>query len=187
MKNAILSNIVKVIRSSNGICSTDIAKSLRLDRHTISKYLEVLKTNGVITFKKIGMAKVWYPSESQILSLLENNDELSNSLKQFLDSFDNKVHIIDKNMRLIYVNEDNNLKKYNKTTIKCYKLHKGGKALCKSCAVDETLRTGEKRISLIRGKTNLKLTVIPIKNYKNETTAVIEVMSKIEDENILGP
>lgn len=188
MKSNILDNVIKVVRESNGISSIEIAKKIKLDRHTTAKYLEVLNTNGAINFRKIGMAKVWYPSESPLLSLFESDGEVGTSLRKFLDSFDDTVNIIDKNMKIVYVNKGaKNVKNAtnDNTRLRCYKIYQDGKKLCKYCVVDKTLRTGKRQTSVDmikdeRGrKTQLKLTTIPIKNYKNDTVGVIELMNKV--------
>ncbi len=185
MENKIFNKIVNIIRESKyGVSSIEISKELSLDRHTIAKYLEVLKTNGLIDYKRIGMAKVWYPLESTLLSLLENDTEMGNNLRGFLDSFGGDVNIIDKNMKVVYKNkEDKNPENISRAPIiRCYKIHKDGRMICKNCVVVKTLKTGEKQsiVNTVKKngkKTNLKLTTIPIKNYKNETVAVVELVN----------
>ena len=186
MENKILDRIVNIIRESKyGISSTEISKELSLDRHTTAKYLEVLKTNGLIDYKKVVMAKVWYPLESTLLSLFENDTEIGNNLRSFLDYFDGDINIIDKNMKVVYVNKKNNPKNMSSKApiIRCYKIHKDGKMICKDCVVIKTLETGEKQsiVNTVKNrlgkKSNLRLTAIPIKNYKNETVAVVELVN----------
>ena len=53
--------IVDFIRKSPiGVTSSDIARSVGLNRMTITKYLAVIREKALIDFKQFGMAKLWY-------------------------------------------------------------------------------------------------------------------------------
>src|SRR3989344_416751 len=55
------SKIVDFIRKSPiGVTSSDIARSVGLNRMTITKYLAVIREKALIDFKQFGMAKLWY-------------------------------------------------------------------------------------------------------------------------------
>jgi len=47
-------------KSPIGASSTEIAKSVGLNRMTITKYLAIIKEKTLIDFKQFGMAKLWY-------------------------------------------------------------------------------------------------------------------------------
>ena len=47
-------------KSPLGVTSSDIAKSVGLNRMTITKYLAIIKEKALIDFKPFGMAKLWY-------------------------------------------------------------------------------------------------------------------------------
>jgi hypothetical protein len=60
-KTDIHTNILEYLRSLDfGASSTDISRHLGKSRITVSKNLEVMRAKGVIDFKRIGMAKLWY-------------------------------------------------------------------------------------------------------------------------------
>ena len=53
--------IVDFIKKSPiGVTSSDIARSVGLNRMTITKYLAVIRERALIDFKQFGMAKLWY-------------------------------------------------------------------------------------------------------------------------------
>jgi len=47
-------------KSPLGTSSTEIAKSIGLNRMTITKYLAIIKEKALIDFKQFGMAKLWF-------------------------------------------------------------------------------------------------------------------------------
>jgi len=54
-------NIIDCIKKSPiGVTSSEIAKSIGLNRMTMIKYLAIIKEKALIDFKQFGMAKLWY-------------------------------------------------------------------------------------------------------------------------------
>ena len=54
-------NIVKVLsKSASGMSINDIADDLKVSRHTIAKYILVLKEMGVIDQYEVGRAKLCF-------------------------------------------------------------------------------------------------------------------------------
>lgn len=54
-------NILNYLRRSDfGASSTEISKNIGKSRVTVSKHLEVMKVRGLVDFKRVGMAKLWY-------------------------------------------------------------------------------------------------------------------------------
>jgi ribosomal protein S18 acetylase RimI-like enzyme len=49
----------KLKTSPTGLQTEDLAERLGLTRHTVAKYLEVLRAEGKVHFKKVGRAKLW--------------------------------------------------------------------------------------------------------------------------------
>ena len=49
-----------VKKSPIGVTSSDIARSVGLNRMTITKYLAIIREKALIDFKQFGMAKLWY-------------------------------------------------------------------------------------------------------------------------------
>ncbi|MAE42255.1 hypothetical protein CMO93_00665 [Candidatus Woesearchaeota archaeon] len=53
--------IIDFIKTSPiGVTSTEIAKSIGLNRMTMTKYLAIIKEKALIDFKQFGMSKLWY-------------------------------------------------------------------------------------------------------------------------------
>ncbi|MFC1679127.1 GNAT family N-acetyltransferase [Elusimicrobiota bacterium] len=52
--------------SSEGMQTEEIAGALDLTRHTIAKYLEVLRAKDRITYRKAGRTKIWKSSSSAV-------------------------------------------------------------------------------------------------------------------------
>jgi ribosomal protein S18 acetylase RimI-like enzyme len=59
-KKNIQGKILEILKSSSsGLQTEEISERLRLTRHTVAKYLEILRAEGKIHFKKIGRTKLW--------------------------------------------------------------------------------------------------------------------------------
>ena len=60
MTKDIQSKIVNVLKKSPlGLQMEEVADKLCLNRHTIAKYLEVLRAEGKIHYRKVGRSKLW--------------------------------------------------------------------------------------------------------------------------------
>ena len=52
--------ILKILKSSpSGLQMEGLAEKLGLTRHTVAKYLEILRAEGRIHYHKIGRSKLW--------------------------------------------------------------------------------------------------------------------------------
>jgi DNA-binding IclR family transcriptional regulator len=49
-------------KQSMGATVTDIASKLNMSRTTTVKYLEVMRATGLLDYKEVGMAKLWFVS-----------------------------------------------------------------------------------------------------------------------------
>jgi ribosomal protein S18 acetylase RimI-like enzyme len=59
-KKNIQDKILVILRASpSGLQMEELSERLRLTRHTVAKYLEILRAEGKIHFKKIGRTKLW--------------------------------------------------------------------------------------------------------------------------------
>jgi GNAT superfamily N-acetyltransferase/biotin operon repressor len=84
MEESIHDQILNILKSSpSGLQTEELAKKLGLTRHTVAKYLEVLRAEGKIHFKKIGRSRLWkemsISASTRILSM-EDLDEILNIL-----------------------------------------------------------------------------------------------------------
>jgi predicted transcriptional regulator len=146
------------------ITINEVADSIRVDRHTAAKRLEMLKSKGLVEYRTIGKSKVWKISKSPFLNALRDNDDISNNIKNILQHVDGHITIQDKNKILWSNNKNNDC---------CRSNHKK----CKDCAVEKTFRTGisESTIRNVQRK-KVKIVTQPIKDDNNHTIAVVEIM-----------
>lgn len=60
MEKNLQAQILKVLKSSpSGLQMEEIAEKLGLTRHTVAKYLEILRAEGKIHYRKVGRSKIW--------------------------------------------------------------------------------------------------------------------------------
>jgi ribosomal protein S18 acetylase RimI-like enzyme len=60
MEENVQSQVLKILQSEkSGLQMEDLAGKLNLTRHTVAKYLEVLRAEGKIHYHKIGRTKIW--------------------------------------------------------------------------------------------------------------------------------
>ncbi|MFQ6037107.1 MAG: GNAT family N-acetyltransferase [Candidatus Aminicenantales bacterium] len=76
MEKGIRSRIIQALESSpSGLQIEDLAERLGLSRHTVAKYLEVLRAEGKVHFRKLGRTKLWMAlSASAEIRMLEMED-----------------------------------------------------------------------------------------------------------------
>jgi GNAT superfamily N-acetyltransferase/biotin operon repressor len=82
MEETIQSKILQIIQSaSSGLQTEEIAQQLNLTRHTVAKYLEVLRAEGKIHYNKIGRTKLWTDVSSAVSIRLLSTDDLEDILR----------------------------------------------------------------------------------------------------------
>jgi GNAT superfamily N-acetyltransferase len=76
MQERLQAQVLKVLKASpSGLQSEELAEKLSLTRHTIAKYLEVLRAEGKIYYHKIGRTKLWKElSATATIRLLNMSD-----------------------------------------------------------------------------------------------------------------
>jgi len=173
MENSTESKILEIIKKSKEkIPTQDIAKLLNLERHTTSKYLEILQSKGLIQFKNIGRTKLWCLTESPVLSIIRDG----NPFRDVLNSFEEGITIMDENKSIIWANNKVGGKDY------CYETY--SKEHCKDCPATTTFKTGKKHkivntYTKNGKKISYELTTSPIKDNNEKTVAVMEVSRRI--------
>lgn len=173
MKNSTETQILGIIRNSKEkIPTQEIARKLNLERHTTSKYLEILQSKGLVEFQVIGRTKLWYPTNSQILSIIKEG----NPFREVLNAFDEGITIMDKNKGVIWANNQMDKNSY------CYESY--SKEHCKDCPAVKTFKTGKKHRTVNTYTKNGKrisyeLVTSPIKDNEKKTIAVMEVSRKL--------
>lgn len=81
MDTNIQTKILEILKSSpSGIQMEELAEKLGLTRHTIAKYLEILRAEGKIHYVKVGRSKLWKDisstSEIRMLEMADLDDIL---------------------------------------------------------------------------------------------------------------
>lgn len=74
--------ILKILQNSrSGLQMEEVAEKLGLTRHTVAKYLEVLRAEGKIHYSKIGRTKLWKDVSAAITVRLLGPEDLENVLR----------------------------------------------------------------------------------------------------------
>lgn len=82
MEENIQANILKIIQASaSGIQMEEVAEQLSLTRHTVAKYLEVLRAEGRIHYNKIGRTKLWTDVSAAVSIRFLGMDDLDDILR----------------------------------------------------------------------------------------------------------
>ncbi|MBS3141637.1 HTH domain-containing protein [Candidatus Woesearchaeota archaeon] len=157
----IYNNIVHILeQSQRGLLTNEISEKLNLERHTASKYLQLLKEKGIISVKEIGKAKLWFLSnDSKLEQLKKISDKLGISLDSLFSSLAHDIVVIDKNNKIII----------GKT--KC------DERKCKTCMTKKTLTTGKEQKMINK---NLELISSPIKDDRGKTIGIIEFSRRLK-------
>jgi len=71
--------IIDLLKKSRmGASNTEISSATGLSRPTIIKYLGIMKVQGMVDYRNVGMAKLWYlPLEIELSDLLEEKEIMS--------------------------------------------------------------------------------------------------------------
>ncbi len=82
MEENIQTQILKILQSAkSGFQMEDLAEKLSLTRHTVAKYLEVLRAEGKIHYNKIGRTKLWTDVSATIAIRFLGMDDLEDILR----------------------------------------------------------------------------------------------------------
>ena len=167
-----------IAKATEPIHNTEIARALDLNRVTATKYLSVLYSKGLISFKKVGMAKVWAPTENPVLLAFEINDEDNTTIQAF-NGLDECVSVLDKDYEIVWYNKAME-KMHGKLSKlkgkKCYSMFHQEKDVCKNCPITETFETGKaKRSSMRKNNVSIEMSTAPLKGKAGKILAVIKV------------
>jgi transcriptional regulator with PAS, ATPase and Fis domain len=183
--------IIKILeKNKRGLSLTEISNILEQDRRTIAKKLEIMKAKGFVDYEQIGMAKLWSLSKSPIINLLMRNDEKSSVVKNILNSLDEGISILNKELKIIWVNDK--IKKMvpkvgNLTDRKCYVSYLNRDERCPGCAVIEAFKTKKTKKLVDKGKDKngkkyyYQFVASPIKDREGNVIAVIECVRDLSE------
>ncbi len=82
MEENIQTQVLKILQAAkSGVQMEELAEKLNLTRHTVAKYLEVLRAEGKIHYTKIGRTKLWTEVSAAINIRLLGMDDLEDILR----------------------------------------------------------------------------------------------------------
>lgn len=82
MDNDLQEKILELLRASpSGLQMEEIASKLGLTRHTVAKYLEILKAEGKIHYQKVGRSKLWKEISTATNTRILRMDDLEDILR----------------------------------------------------------------------------------------------------------
>ena len=82
MEENIQSNILKILQSArSGIQTEELSEKLNLTRHTVAKYLEVLRAEGKIHYNQVGRTKLWTDISADVTIRFLGMDDLEDILR----------------------------------------------------------------------------------------------------------
>jgi ribosomal protein S18 acetylase RimI-like enzyme len=82
MEESIQASILKILQSAkSGLQMEELSEKLNLTRHTVAKYLEVLRAEGKIHYNKIGRTKLWRDVSADITVRFLGRDDLEDILR----------------------------------------------------------------------------------------------------------
>ena len=82
MEENIQTQILKILQDSNsGLQIEEIGEKLGLTRHTVAKYLEILRAEGKVHYHKAGRTKLWKVLSAAVVTRLLGMDDLEEILR----------------------------------------------------------------------------------------------------------
>jgi len=167
-----------IANAKEPIHSTEIANSLGINRVTITKYLSVLHSKGIVSYKNIGMAKVWVAVENPVLRAFELND-VSNTTVQTLNGLGQSVCVLDRGFGVVWMNKEME-KVHGKLAglngHKCFDVFHQEEDICRNCPVEKTFETGKPQSASLKKKgAVLEISASPLKDQKGRTIAVLKM------------
>jgi len=91
-----------------GATIDDLSQIVRLERHTLSKYLNRLRADGRLSYKRIGRAKVWFVSRAPLQYIFRlSEDEKTYTEKTFsriLSDIPEGVLVLDFDYNILFMN-----------------------------------------------------------------------------------
>ena len=104
MEKNIQAEILELLKSfPSGLQAEEIAARLKLTRHTVAKYLEVLHAEGKTHYHKVGRARLWKEISTSVNIRLLRLEDL-NDILSIEEKIENERHLKDKE-RMQYLKE----------------------------------------------------------------------------------
>ena len=160
--------IINLLKKNKDINILEMSSQLKIDRHTTSKYLEILRTKGIVDFKTKGKSKQWHLTNNPFTELIEKNEYIATQVLNTLSALDFEISIQSKKYDVIWHNRTDKKGK-------CYEVLRGEARRCKNCPSEEAFKTGETQKTIVNKK---ELITQPIKNETGQVIAVIEIIKE---------
>lgn len=141
----------------------EVCSFLALERHTVAKYLDVLRSQGLINFKQAGMSKLWFATKHPFIEVLKNED-ISDGIKSIADSV-GRVAIVNKDYKVEWSNSG--IKE-----AQCFEALAHSKERCQNCPASRTFKTGKVH------EANIGETLVitrPLKDNKGNVVGIVEI------------
>lgn len=104
LNNEVKAKILEFIRKNENLCSgTDISKQLKINRITVTKYISTMRSEGIIDYHGMGMAKSWYIAKNDLLGNFNNGN--GRQLREVLDLVGEGVCITDNDNKIVWLNK----------------------------------------------------------------------------------
>jgi PAS domain S-box-containing protein len=91
-----------------GATIDELSKTVRLERHTLSKYLNHLRADGRLSYKRIGRAKVWFVSRAPLQHIFRLSEEektyTEKILSRILSDMPEGVLVLDYDYNILFMN-----------------------------------------------------------------------------------
>ncbi|MBW2991724.1 PAS domain-containing protein [Candidatus Woesearchaeota archaeon] len=92
-----------LIENEGGATASQIAEAIDSNRMTVTKYLDIMKGQDLVTYKGVGMAKLWTIQSSPIFNSFDKGENYM--IRKAMDLLGEGVAIIDRDLRIIWYNE----------------------------------------------------------------------------------
>jgi len=90
-----------------GAIIAEIERKVNYERHTVSKFLSVMESQGLLYHKEIGKAKLWFVSRMPLQNALsaEKKSYIENVLSNLLSALPLGMAVVDKEYTLLFLNK----------------------------------------------------------------------------------
>ena len=171
IKHQVLDHLKK---AESGLTTQELCKFLELERHTVAKYLDSLKAENLVEYRELGRTKLWSLNKSPLFSVLNSNNQISESFKELLNNLDEKIYLVSKEKIILWAN--NKVKALSGR--RCFENFKESES-CQNCPAEKAFHTGNKEITFRTfEEKNMKISTVPIKDTDGQTIAFLEMVKE---------
>lgn len=106
IKAKIIDAVLKL--GSEGATSLDIEKKVKLERHTLSKYLSLMEKEGILTFNQVGKGRIWFINKNPLQKMFKSAKLKSYNEDLFINLISKMpvgIMVLDKDLNVQYTND----------------------------------------------------------------------------------